>query len=188
MFILCEVDGCGYGNIVSSRATSAPTAAQTGEPEQHPDAGLAEVKAVVAVFRHLFGAGDADGFAVAEPQAIQHQRVVPVHDEPDQIAVPKSFPEALRTVELPQNHSGDQGKNKGGSALAQQVLFGEAAAAGGENSQLCTALADGGRVVPDGGRGFLRVKGTMRAVNTRQSTAPSSRISMLFPPVRVMLL
>lgn len=35
-FILCEVDGCGYGNIVSSRATSAPTAAQTGSPSSIP--------------------------------------------------------------------------------------------------------------------------------------------------------
>lgn len=36
LFILCEVDGCGYGNMISSRATSAPTAAQMGSPSSIP--------------------------------------------------------------------------------------------------------------------------------------------------------
>ena len=57
-----------------------------GEAEEHADQGAFDVEPLVVVGgRHVFGAGDDEALVVAEPKAIQHEGVEPVHHHPERV-------------------------------------------------------------------------------------------------------
>ena len=57
-----------------------------GNAEKHADEGAFDVEPVVVVIGgHVFGAGNDEMLVVAEPEAVQHDSVEPVHYIPEGI-------------------------------------------------------------------------------------------------------
>ena len=53
------------------------------------------MKTVVLIFFHILCAWYPDFFRMAKPDAVKHQSVIPINDQPDQVGIPKPFPECI---------------------------------------------------------------------------------------------
>ena len=70
------------------------------------------MKTIIPVFFHILCTRYPHLFRMAEPKAVKNKRVIPVDDQPDQVRIPKSFPERICSIKLFQNKSKDKHKNK----------------------------------------------------------------------------
>ena len=51
------------------------------------------MKTIVLIFFHILCAWYPDFFRMAKPDAIKYQSVIPINNQPDQVGIPKPFPE-----------------------------------------------------------------------------------------------
>ena len=70
------------------------------------------MKTIVLIFFHILCAWYPDFFRMAKPDAIEYKSVIPINDQPDQVGIPKPFPECICSIKLFQNKSKDKHKNK----------------------------------------------------------------------------
>ena len=58
-----------------------------GEAKKHTNTGLLDMKTVVLIFFHILCAWYPDFFRMAKPDAVKHQSVIPINDQPDQVGI-----------------------------------------------------------------------------------------------------
>lgn len=83
------------------------------------------MKTVVLIFFHILCAWYPDFFRMAKPDAVKHQSVIPINDQPDQVGIPKPFPECIRSIKLFQDNSEDEHKSKQGNPLSEDIYPGK---------------------------------------------------------------
>ena len=84
------------------------------------------MKTVILIFFHILCAWYPDFFRMAKPDAIKYQSVIPINDQPDQVGIPKPFPECIRSIKLFQDNSEDEHKSKQGDPLSEDICPGKA--------------------------------------------------------------
>ena len=118
--------------------------------QHHADEGALDMEPVVVVgIHHVLRPLDHEMLVVAEPQAVQHESVEPVHDAPEGISREDPAPEGRAAVDIPdqeaQKHAED---HEGGDLLGI-----EARTAGTigviDQPQGLAALDDGRGIVED---------------------------------------
>ena len=63
---------------------------------------------------------------MAKPDAIEYKSIIPINDQPDQVGIPKPFPECIRSIKLFQDNSKDEHKSKQGDSFLDDIRPGEA--------------------------------------------------------------
>ena len=87
--------------------------------QHHADEGTLDVEPVVVVIlHHVLGPLDHEMRVVAEPQAVQHESVEPVHDAPEGISREGPAPEGRAAVDVPDKEAQQNAEDdKGGDLL-----------------------------------------------------------------------
>ena len=96
-----------------------------GQAKKHTNTGLPDMKTVVLIFFHILCAWYPDFFRMAKPDAVKHQSVIPINDQPDQVGIPKPFPECICSIKLFQDNSEDEHKSKQGNPLSEDIYPGK---------------------------------------------------------------
>ena len=107
---------------------------------------------VVVRRRHILGAGDDAPLAVAEPQAVNDQRIVPVHHQPEQEAGHKAGEKGNRTVEYAEHHRKHHCDDQAERQLCRNDLWRAPLPSAGNQPKLLGPCDDGGRVGVDHGQ------------------------------------
>lgn len=80
------------------------------------------MKTVVLIFFHILCAWYPDFFRMAKPDAVKYKSVIPVNDQPNQVSIPETFPECIRSIKLFQDNSEDEYKSKQGDPFPEDNL------------------------------------------------------------------
>ena len=104
----------------------------------------------MVVLHHVLGPLDYEMWVVAEPQAVQHQRVEPVHDAPERIGREDASPEGRAAVDVFHQQAQQDAENDEGGYLLRVEDRTSRTVAVIHEAELAAALYYGGRIVEDG--------------------------------------
>ena len=62
---------------------------------------------------------------MTKPDAVKNKSVIPINDQPDQVGIPKPFPECIRSIKLFQDNSEDEHKSKQGDSFLDDIWPGK---------------------------------------------------------------
>ena len=110
----------------------APSNQRSRNTYKHPDKRPFDVEPIIMVGGgHVFRAGDDEMLVVAEPEAVEHKSIEPVHHHPESVCCQCTAPEGLATVDIthqqtqqdPENHHGDNllGVESGASRTVARI-------------------------------------------------------------------
>ena len=92
-----------------------------GQAKKHTNTGLLDMKTVVLIFFHILCTWYPDFFRMAKPDAVKHQSVIPINDQPDQVGIPEPFPECICSIKLFQDNTEDEHKSKQGDSFLDDI-------------------------------------------------------------------
>lgn len=104
---------------------------------------------VVVVLRHVFRPFDHEMLVMAEPEAVQHNSVEPVHYIPEGIGREESAPEGRTAVDISNQQSQQYAENDQGGDLLRVEDRSAGTVAIIHEAELAAALDDGRGIVED---------------------------------------
>ena len=119
--------------------------------QHHADEGALDMEpVVVVVLHHVLGPLDHEMPVVAEPQAVQHDGVEPVHDAPEGIGRQCPAPERSAAVDILHEEAQQYAEDEQGNDLLRVEGRSAGAVAVVNQTEGLAALDDGRGIVEDG--------------------------------------
>ena len=119
--------------------------------QDHADEGALDMKpVVVVVLHHVLGPLDHEMRVVAEPQAVQHEGVEPVHDAPEGIGREGPAPERSAAVDIFHEEAQQYAEDEQGNDLLRVEGRSAGTVAVVNQTEGLAALDDGRGIVEDG--------------------------------------